>query len=401
MNKYICSIFIVIALFQGCRSILPRIEYCNGIEPKNCKVHNDCQSKKMSSSCWSYECIDGKCLCSWICNNNERIQYEVETNGYSCAICKMFVDNTNMMVKMNKTKAEIKENIMSACEALNRTYTYCLNFARFYGDKFVDGMIKGRNQKSCFDSGACLENGNDGLCEICSGMSEKIEVLIHNNIPANEIIDSLKYDCTNFENGKRTLVCPKFLDDYGVKMMQYIAIHGNENSCSIFGACPDKTVDEIECSMCKFVSSIIVPEIAKHHSAYEILGTLFGQCNKLLSKDKCRKFVDTYGLTLIEKIIKNGILSSCNQFKNCDIPTNNEDIKCVLCHMISYRTNIGNNMGFSKESIINDLQEYCNEFSGSSKTQCLTIVNEHSKKMFDDIVKNTPLHFICQKIGMC
>ena len=57
-----------------------------------------------------------------------------------------------------------------------------------------------------------------------------------------------------------------------------------------------------------------------------------------MSKDKCRKFVDIHGLTLIEKIIKNGILSSCNQFKNCDIATNNGEIKCILCQWTVRKT---------------------------------------------------------------
>jgi hypothetical protein len=302
---------------------------------------------------------------------------------------------------MKKNKASIMTELTEACKTLNKTEDKCLSFMRYYGERFVEGIIKGEDNKACLSSGACSIKATDGKCEICRDFVDKIDVMLHNGFLPSNIIESLKTDCDNFEFGNRQVQCPKFLDTFGLKMIQHMTKNGKNGMCEIFGACEVKNFNDVKCGMCMLLTSSVIFGRKTHQATNEILDDLYKQCSKIGIKDYCVKFLESKGEELIDEIVKRGVYIPCHKVDMCD-DTNDDNAECAMCHMVTYRISIGREIGLNDKQIKDDMEEYCNEFGTTVYNgYCKEAISKYGNQIIGDISKDISIQNVCHNIKAC
>jgi len=122
---------------------------------------------------------------------------EEETNGVSCELCKMVVEEAKKLIKDYSEKG-VKEALEKVCDFLPPILSgACKVFVDKYSDKLIDMLLKKMSAEAiCKSLGLCHKSVENGVsCTLCQFVIMEVEKLLHDERTEESIIKALDHVC--------------------------------------------------------------------------------------------------------------------------------------------------------------------------------------------------------------
>jgi saposin len=236
---------------------------------------------------------------------------EEETNGVSCELCKMVVEEAKKLIKDYSEKG-VKEALEKVCDFLPPILSgACKVFVDKYSDKLIDMLLKKMSAEAiCKSLGLCHKSVENGVsCTLCQFVIMEVEKLLHDERTEESIIKALDRVCHRLPPALRD-ECSYLVKTYLPLLIELlIQKQPPEVVCKEIGLCPKRMGEEakngVSCELCKMVVDEAKKQI-KDYSEQGVKEALGKVCHHLppLVSGACKSFVEKYSSKLVEMLLK-------------------------------------------------------------------------------------------------
>ncbi|KAL5289599.1 PSAP family protein [Megaselia abdita] len=303
------------------------------------------------------------------------------------------------------------------------------------------------NAKICGAVGHCIQtvwekeevnNDSDSVCQICLDMVKQARDELESNETISNLKDVFEGSCKLIPLKPIQTECIKMADDFIPELVEALASQMNPQMvCSVAGLCNNVAIDKmleeqtlqdlkkpsyvgtsLNCNNCNVLSNVIMEKFNTTHKDL-ILDNALQFCSEMSSfSDACNSIILTYFDSFYNQIKSKfssddlcHISGVCSfKFHTHSDPEEqlvvkkseniNDDLPCDLCQQLVKHLKDVLIANTTEDEFKQVLQGLCSQ-TKTFKTECVSLVNEYYKDIYETLVNNLDANGACFLIGIC